>query len=329
MHTQRPVVLIDESVECTLLEAAVAAPSIHNSQPWRFQIGPRRIELYADPARQLRIADSNGRSLLISCAAALFNLRVAAEHLGFHPRVRLLPSADPIQVATVDVDHRHQRPGLLENLYPAIWRRHTNRFPISNRTPSPSILARLGEAATQEDALLRIYDDLGEMREIVDQLRHAEFEARHTPQAAAERAAWVNSEAREDGIPVDSLGPMPAQPDAAFRDLGDGRDLARGFVPFEATPTVAVLSTRYDRPVDWVRAGQALQRILLVATNESLVASFMNQPLEQDELRQKLRSPLTGHGHTQMLMRIGYGTPVPPTPRRPISEVSRCLEEDP
>jgi hypothetical protein len=78
--------------------------------------------------------------------------------------------------------------------------------------------------------------------------------------------------------------------------------------------------------LDWVRAGQALERLLLVATNEGLVASFMNQPLEQDELRQHLRSPLTGHGHTQMLIRIGYGAPVPPTPRRSIAEVTRRME---
>ena len=325
MHTKPQVVLIDEPIERALLEAAVAAPSIHNSQPWRFDIGPRRIELYADPARQLRIADGNGRSLLISCGAALFNLRVAAEHLGFHPRVRLLPNDNPILVATVEVDHRHTRPGLLDALYPAIWQRHTNRYPFSNRTPSSSILARLCEAATQENALLRIYDDPDEVRGIVDQLHQAEFEERHMPQAAAERADWVTPDVREDGIPVDSLGPIP-EPGAAFRDLGTGRDLRREVAPFEATPTVAVLTTRYDRPLDWVRAGQALERLLLVATNEGLVASFMNQPLEQDDLRQHLRSPLAGHGHTQMLIRIGYGVPVPPTPRRTIAEVARRME---
>jgi nitroreductase len=321
MHTQQTV-LIDEPVERALLEAAVAAPSIHNSQPWRFAIGTRRIDLYADPARQLRLADGHGRSLLISCGAALFNLRVAAEHLGFHPRVRLLPSDNPILVASVEVDHRHSRPALLDTLYPAIWQRRTNRYPFWSRLPSSSILARLSEAASQEDALLRIYDDPDEVRGIVDQLRKAEFEERHVPQAVAERANWVTADAREDGIPVESLGPIPDQPGAVFRDLGTGADVHREVAAFEATPTVAVLSTRFDRPLDWVRAGQALERMLLIATNEGLAASFMNQPLEQDEFRQHLRAPLVGHGHTQMLIRIGYGVPVPPTPRRSIAEVA-------
>lgn len=326
MHTQPDMVLIDESVERAVLEAAVAAPSIHNSQPWRFEVGPRRIELYADPTRQLRIADGHGRSLLISCGAALFNLRVAAEHLGFHARVRLLPSNNPILVAALDFDHRHTRPGLLDALYPALWQRRTNRYPFADRTPSSSMLARLGEAATQENALLRIYDDPDEVREVVDQLHHAEFEERHLPQVAAERAEWVSSDARDDGIPVDSLGPIPEQQNAAFRDLGKGQVLQRDVAPFEATPTVAVLSTKYDRPVDWVRAGQALERLLLVATNEGLAASFMNQPIEQAELRQQLRTPLAGHGHVQMLIRVGYGRPVPTTPRRSIASVVRHME---
>ena len=326
MHTQQQSMPIEEPVERALLEAAVAAPSIHNSQPWRFVVCPGRIELYADRTRQLRVADSHGRSLLISCGAALFNLRVAAEHFGFHPRVRLFPSDDPILVASVDIDHRHSRPAPLDTLYPAIWQRRTNRYPFWSRMPATSILAQLAEAAHQENALLRIYDDPAEVRGIVDLLHRAEFEERHVPAAAAERASWVTADARTDGVPVESLGPIPDQPAAVFRDLAMGSDVPREAAPFEATPTVAVLSTRFDRPLDWVRAGQALERALLVATNEGLVASFMNQPLEQDELRKHLRTPLTGHGHTQMLMRIGYGVPVPPTPRRSIAEIARRME---
>ena len=75
MTTQTPVAFLDESVTRTLLEAATTAPSVHNSQPWRFAVGARRIEVYADPARHLQISDGSGRSLLISCGAALFSLR--------------------------------------------------------------------------------------------------------------------------------------------------------------------------------------------------------------------------------------------------------------
>jgi nitroreductase len=313
--------LIDEPVLRTLVEAATAAPSIYNSQPWRFLVGPRRIELYADPRRQLPIADASGRSLLISCGAALFNLRVAAAHLGFHPRVRLLPSENPTHVATVEVDHRHFRPGLLDELYPAIWARHTNRHPFWSRRPPASVLGRLVEAVACENAVVRIYDDPDEVVRIVDLLHDAEFEERNNPMGVAERTSWLAAEPSHDGVPMESLGPVPEQTLAAFRDLANGARFTRPTAAFETTPTVATLSTMHDGPVDWVRAGQALERLLLVATNQGLTASFMNQPLEQPDLRWLTRSPTTGLGYTQMLMRLGYGFPVTPTPRRPIADV--------
>ena len=91
----------------------------------------------------------------------------------------------------------------------------------------------------------------------------------------------------------------------------------RDHATFEVAPTIAVLSTAQDRPVDWVRAGQALERLLLEATAAGVAASFLNQPLEHDDLRFLVRSPLTGVGNSQMILRLGYGDEVPATPRRP------------
>lgn len=325
-----PSTLIDADVERLLLEAATAAPSVHNSQPWRFTVTARRIELYADAARQLRFADASGRSLLISCGAALFNLRVAAGHLGFHPRVRLLPSgSDPTHVATMEVDHRHARPGRpLDELYNAVWNRRTNRFPFRNRQIPRSVVARLSEAVAQENGILRVYDDPSDVRRLVGLLHDAEREEVADPALLEERSAWIGDDRDGDGIPSPALGPRPADPRTPFRDLAaraDGRETAQ----FESTPTVAVLSTVFDNPLDWVRSGQALERGLLVLTNAGLSASFMNQALEQQDLRWLARSSETGLGHTHMILRIGYGIPVPPTPRRPVSEMLRLPNDGP
>ena len=58
-----------------LVAAAARAPSVHNTQPWRFRAGPDAVELWTDPRRKLR-ADPSGREMLISCGAALFGLRL-------------------------------------------------------------------------------------------------------------------------------------------------------------------------------------------------------------------------------------------------------------
>ena len=311
-----------------LLTAATAAPSVHNSQPWAFTVSPGRIDLFADVSRQLVVSDAVGRSLLVSCGAALFNLRVACDHLGIRPRVRVLPAAeDRTHVATLDIDHIAHRPGPLAALYPAIAVRRTNRFPFATRRVERSVLSRLAEAVSLENAILRVYDDPAEVDRIVDLLHDAECEEQLVPGFVDERRSWVARTSAGEGIPVGSLGPRAQDPRTPFRDLGEpgagsGPD-RRPAASFERTPTVAVLSTLGDQPVDWVRAGQALERALLVAADQGLSASFLNQPLEHRALRWLVRSPLTGHGYPQMIMRLGYGTPVPPTPRRPVAEVLR------
>jgi len=309
-----------------LLGAATAAPSLHNSQPWAFDVDGDHVMLYADPTRHLRRTDPAGRSMFISCGAALFNLRVAAEHLGFHPRVQVLPDANrPTLVADVAVGGRHDHgglhAGLLAGYYPAVAARRTNRLPFHDRPVPRAVLASLGEAAGAEDAVLRIDDDPAEVSRVVGLVRAADATEADHPAVLVERQAWVGGRGRDDGIPVRSLGPRPAEPRSPFRDLGNGVGVARDHACFERTPTVAVLSTLHDDPADWVRAGQALQRVLLEATAAGLSASFMNQPLELGDLRREVRSPATGVGHSQMLLRIGYGDPVPATPRRRLSDV--------
>jgi hypothetical protein len=315
-------VLLDDEATTALVEAAAAGPSVHNSQPWQFAVGPRHVDVFADPDRHLRVADGSGRSLLISCGAALFNLRVAADHLGFHPRVRLLPTEDdPTHVARVEVDHRHGHAGSLEELYPAVWSRRTNRFPFWDRRIPRSVLSRLHDAVTVENAVLRIVEEPAEIARLVSLLHdgdRADFD-----EARAERAQWVGTGSAVDGIPLPALGPRPADLGTPFRDLGPGAPGQRPSAHFEGAPTLAVLSTLRDAPADWVRAGQALERALLVATAEGVSASFMNQPLEHHDLRWQVRSPLTGVGTTQMILRLGYGPPVPATPRRPVAEVLR------
>lgn len=315
--------LVDRRVEQVLLEAATRAPSVHNSQPWRFVVGPRRIAVHADPERQLQVADAPGRALLVSCGAAVLNLRVAAEHLGFHPRVRILPAPDdPTAVAVLDVDHRHRRAGGLADLYPAVAARRTNRYPFSGRRVPQSVLAEVIEAVDLEHAVLRVYDDPAEVDRVVGLIRAAELDASLTlPGAAAERADWVGRGREGEGVPAASLGPRPTSIRAPHRDLAPGPDPDRERVPFETTPTIAVLSTLTDHRADWVRAGMALERALLVLTRAGLSASFMNQPVELPDVRWLLRSPVTGLGQAQMVLRIGYGPPVPPTPRRPLTEV--------
>jgi nitroreductase len=307
-----------------LLGAAGLAPSLHNSQPWQFAVGSSHVEVYANPSQQLRNADPTGRALLISCGAAVFNLRVAAAHLGYRPRPRLMPApSDQTLIATLDFERRRGA-AELSRLYDAVPARRTNRQPFEERSLPPSVRATLGDAARVEGALLTVFDDPEEVSRIGDLLRDADVLERTEPARIVERARWIGDERQEEraGIPSESIGPRPLQLGSPFRDLG-GPGGRRDHAAFERAPTLAVLSTKSDKEIDWVRAGQALERVLLEATAAGISASFMNQPLEQDDLRWQVRNPLTGVGHAQMILRLGYGDPVPATPRRPVQEIRR------
>jgi nitroreductase len=307
-----------------LLRAATAAPSLHNSQPWAFAVGARHVELYADASRQLRNADPSGRSLLVSCGAALFNLRVAAEHLGFRPRCRLLPDAEaPSLVAVMETGHRRASPGELSVFFLAVAARRTNRRPFRDEHPPRSVLNAATEAAHAEGAHLAVVEDPAEIARLVDLLNEADASDHNDAGRTAERQAWIGGPHRDAGVPVASLGPRPTTARSAFRDLGQAVSASRDSAEFETAPTLAILSTAHDQPVDWVRAGQALERVLLTATMSQVAVSFLNQPLEHDDLRRMVRSqpPLVGHPH--MILRLGYGDDVPPTPRRPLDDVQR------
>ncbi|MFI5100104.1 MAG: Acg family FMN-binding oxidoreductase [Actinomycetes bacterium] len=309
-----------------MLAAATAAPSLHNSQPWRFTVSGAQIDLYADPGRQLREVDPTGRQLLISCGAALFNLRLAAGHLGLEPKVRVLPDpAQPTLVARATISGHRMAPGLSELLYQAIPYRHTNRHPFEDvRVPEETVLA-MKEAGQVEGAGLHVPREREERRRLAELIRVADFEHDHRPAVAVEAVQWTGVDAdRRDGVPGYALGPVADDPDATVRDLRRGAPLPdRPREHFEAVPVLAVLFTAADDPGSWVRAGQALQRVLLTATLHGISASFVNQPLEVPALRRTVLGPGNLQGHPQMLLRLGRGTPVPPTPRRPLDEVTR------
>lgn len=305
-----------------LVSAAIAAPSVHNTQPWLFRVDGDRVHVLADPSRQLMAQDPSGRAMLMSCGAALLNLRLAADHFGHSSDVTLFPvDGDATHVATVDLQGRRQPTAMGDELFAAIPHRHTNRMPYEDRPLPSSVVEAMSEAARQEQANFYVVNEPSERRRLVDLIHDGD--AVQSAQVMAETREWTAvPDSRSDGIPVAALGPLPQQSSTPYRDLAPGRKISgRGFAVFEHDPALAVLTTERDHPVDWVVAGQALQRVLLVATVEGLVATFANQPLEAPQLRWLVRDPDQPIGFPQMLFRIGYAPAAPATPRRPVQDV--------
>ncbi|WSC03374.1 nitroreductase [Streptomyces scopuliridis] len=319
---------LDDGIVAGLVRDATAAPSMHNAQPWRFHYtrGTRTFGLYADRARALPHADPSTRGLHIGCGAALLNLRVAAAHAGLSAVTALLPvAASPEFVATVHVEEPSGRPtDGLAVLYPAIHDRHTSRYPFTSRLIPDEVRCALGEAAHSEDAFLT-FPTGAHLRTVLDVIRDAEGYDHMDADREAETARWTRNAttaASADGIPDYAFGPIKRGGAAPARDFAGSAPVKnRAWADFEETPQLAVVSTETDEPGDWLRAGQAMERVLLTATLHRLSTSFATQPLEWPELRWVLRDPVSGTGHVQMVIRLGYGPTGARTPRRPVEDV--------
>lgn len=305
------------------LLAATAAPSIFNTQPWLFRAYAGGIDVLADRRRQLATLDPTGREMLVSVGAAIFNLRITVRACGRCVQVRLRPDPrEPDLAARVTLGGPAAVDPAVRQLAGAIARRRTNRRPFADRPVPDPVLAELADAAVAEAATLETADP--SLREgVLSLARTAENRMRGNPRYRAEVAAWTTPPGRDrrDGVPREAFAPRDRHAALPLRDFAVGHGAATPIVAFEPEPTIIMLSTAGDSTADWLRAGAALQRVLLVATGHGLAATPLTQMLEVPRLRALLEYSATGRV-VQTVLRVGYPlTPAPATPRRPLDEV--------
>ncbi|MEV7629760.1 nitroreductase family protein [Actinoplanes sp. NPDC089786] len=302
--------------------AATMAPSLHNSQPWLFRIRPDGVDVHADRRRLLEVLDPAGRELLISVGAALFTLRLALRATGHRTGLRLFPQPDdPGFVASVTVGPELPVTPAVEALAAAVVHRHTNRWPFARSVIPVDVLEHLRDAAGREGATLDVASAVSRnailgLSEVADRRLRARGGYR------AELARWtLPGRRRVDGVPVTAIGPWDALESMPIRDFGLLQpQLRRTAETFEPHPTIAVLSTAGDTEMDWVMAGQAMQRVLLTATWLNLATTPISQPIEIPVVRELLSDREAGRW-AQIVLRVGYGRPATATPRRSLDEV--------
>ena len=312
----------------SLVAQAVLAPNSHNTQPWLFRIGDDAIELRADRSRSLHVVDPDDRQLLISCGAALGNLRAAILGSGHRVAVARFPDAnDPDLLARVEIGEPCEIQDADRARAQAIPQRRTNRGHFQNWEVPESVLLTMQETASAEGAVLYLLADATEKSELGDLIAEGDRRQAADPAFRKELSHWLHTNVARarDGMPANTFGVGDVFSFAyplVIRTVDWGN--ARGARDNEAVidaPVLALLGTNGDTPQDWLHAGEALALLLLDLTVAGLAASFFNQPIEVAGLRAKLRKSLGLTVWPQMLMRIGYGHPVPPAPRRVLSDV--------
>lgn len=296
----------------TLVADAVRAPSMHNTQPWRFRLSGDAIDVLLDRDRLLPVADPAGRAARVACGAALLNLRLALAVDGHRAEVRLVPASDVVARLT-PADPRPATPAEVR-LHAAIPRRHSNRHPFADIPVPPDARTALVRAAHDERAWLHLAESPADAEATADVVREADRILRSGAAYATELAAWTGPE----GVPVGAGGPEPGQHELLAR-----RDFAGppGTRPFEREPLIGVLGAAGDLAADQVVAGMALQRVLLTATDLGLAASIFTQPIDHPATRERLRAVCGRPFPPFAVLRFGYGVAGRHSARRPVADV--------
>jgi len=308
-----------------LLSTAARAPSVHNTQPWRFRVHQFDIELLADLRRKLG-ADPMGREMLVSCGAALFGLRLAIRSLGYRPVVTLLPDPGQLRllarVAMVAGTPATARECEMLN---AIPHRHTHRGPFVPGPLPPGLIAGLQHDALAEGAALALVQSAGDYERLASLLSATGPRQDSDPVARSDIARWSRAAAggSRDGVPAQAFPARPVSEPGRLRQRDF--DLGRG-IGFDATPgarptATGVLLTLGDRRTDWLKAGQALQRLLLHAASKWAFASLYTQPLESAQIRHMVKDRLRLPGFPQVLLQCGLASSTHPTSRRPSADL--------
>lgn len=302
------------------LHLATLAPSIYNTQPWRFVVDGPAISLLRDDEHVLPEADPEGRELAISCGAALFNLRVAIAAAGVPASLTLLPDGPHARcLARVDANSGDVEPGLAA-FAPAIPQRRSAHGPLEQRPLPPALPARLEDAAAAMGAGLAWVEKGTPRQHLAGLVAEADRLQFANPRWRREHAAWMHPARAADGLPVQRFTGRAVRFVVGHFDVGRtsaGRDEVFAL----HAPAVAILETPGDDIADWLAAGQALEAVLLAAAPEGISAGFLNQPCQLEDLRPRLQALGGSAGVPQLCIRLG--SPVdapPPRRRRPLAE---------
>lgn len=308
---------------------ALYAPSVFNTQPWRWRVDSELLELRADRDRQLATTDPDGRLLTISCGATLHHARVALAAAGHQVEVVRLPDpADPDLLARIRLVGRRTPAARDVALSAAIPRRRTDRRAFSDVLVPIGTLARLRAAVEAEGVHLHLVrrDQMPMLAVVTAQAAATELA---DPAYRDELVRWTHRPPWSgDGVPAAAaVRQAPRRVPVRDHALADepGLEVGDGF---DRGASFAVLFGSADDAAGWLAGGEALSALLLTATVEGLSAAPLSDAIEVDWPRRLMRDLLAGLGEPYLTVRLGMGPDpdgLPMVPRRDPDEVIEIL----
>lgn len=321
---------LDRDAALSVLAVAVRAPSIHNTQPWRWRLDEGGLTLLADRSRQLSVADPDGHSLLVSCGAALHLTEVALAAAGWVVETTVMPQADDPDALAHFRPRSKQQPGARAvALAEAALRRRSDRRPFTPEQITPDTAEQLRTAASDPNGWIDFPRDEDRRVELAVAVSWADRVERHDEAYIAEMQHWLRDpevHVLQDGVPLEAVPRVeadhPRRTDVPLRDFELGVTGAQLIAQdVDEHPLIAIVFTTYETPRDHLEAGRAMMRLMLEAEVRGMASCPLSQAVDFAAFRTRLQGLMGWIGYPQMMLRLGY--PSGPsdglvrTPRRP------------
>ncbi len=321
---------LDRDTVESVVAAASRAPSLHNTQPWKWRLERDRLELHADRERQLQVADPDGHSLRISCGAALALAELAFACQGWLLRVERLPDSEQPDLLAVFTDPRpHPTTAADRERLAAAARRYSERRPFQPRVVPAELVEELRAVADVKGVHTHFPVREEEKLNLAVAVSWADQAERNDPAYLAEMRCWQQAaDVRSEGVPSSAIPHVtighPRHTEIPLRDFEigvSGRQQIQADV--DEHPLIAVLLTESDTRREQLAAGEAMLRLMLAAESVGLASCALSQAVDLLAFRARVQTLMGWGGYPQMMLRLGYSPPDPSpsgsSPRRSVS----------
>jgi hypothetical protein len=317
-------------VDTEVLENAVLlacrAPSVHNSQPWRWVVENDSVHLFADCNRTVSATDHSGREALISCGAVLHHLRVAMTAAGWRSSIARFPNPNNREhLATLDFGPLDHVTTAQLNRAEAILQRRTDRLPFDRPVFWAHFEPVLRSQIDDEVATLHIIGDDQRTR-LVEASRLSDALRRDDTSYHAELDWWTSPFTLSEGMPPSALASDTERlrVDVAREFPVRGHQDRRTEIATDWSK-ILVLSTPGDTRADVLGCGEVLSAVLLECTMAGMATCTLTHLIESRQSRDIVRDLIGQRGEPQVLIRVGVAPAMEPieapTPRRPLATV--------
>lgn len=309
----------------TLVRYATLAASSHNTQPWKFALGPGRITILPDLSRRCPQVDPDDHHLYASLGCAATNLLLAAQAAGLPGHCRYNPATDSVIVDLEEGSPSH------DELFEALPRRQCSRSEYDGSSLSGETLRLLESIGCGDGVSVLLLTDARQKERVADYVAAGNAAQFADPRWSAEMRKWIRFSARRAERTGDGLrGPVmgnPSIPEWMGRVVmplvvSAERQSRKDRAHIRSSSAIAVFVSEVNDKAHWVEAGRCYERFALLATAMGLRTAFVNQPVEVTSLRAQFADYLgLGGRRPDLVVRIGRGPEMPRSLRRPVAEV--------